>query len=45
MPMAKERIKTTLPKEGGGGGLAELQVVHGLFDHPGDVQLEKIDGQ
>ena len=37
--------QTTLAKEGGGSGLAELQAVHRLLDHPGDVELEKISAQ
>jgi hypothetical protein len=37
--------QTTLAKEGGGSGLAELKGVHRLLDHPGDVELEKISAQ
>jgi len=41
----KGEDQATLAKEGGGSGLAELQGVHRLFDYPGDVELEKINGQ
>ncbi len=36
---------TALTQEGGGGGPALLQGVHRLLDHPGDVELEQINGQ